>query len=464
MSMYLQHFKLHRPPFEMSPDPKFLYLSSQHAQALANIEFALLNRDSFVIISGEIGMGKTTLLNKVLSELNHDIIAARIAHTTLSPIELLQSILAEFGLKEFDDNKVRLLQQLRRFLEHQYQEDRQVLIMVDEAQNLTLETLEELRLVSGIEFSSVKLVSIVLAGQPGLNELINSPQLTQLRQRTRLRQHISPLSRTETHEYMRTRLELAGGKADDIFSSGSIDAIHAAAGGVPRLMNTLCDTVLTGCCVENMMTVNKSMVARVIQELSWDTGHSGLPEKPGTAEIVTPPVQGHVTPPAPQQNASQSKAHGWLISANEQDPETRIAITKLPFIIGRSVRNNFQLRNPDISRRHVIIHADNGTLLVEDLNSANGTLLNGKRIKTAHMCPGDLVQLGSVMFIFRESPDDQTEYFDEEDDTGTHPQLTIPHTDSDAQKQRKPRPSGSAMRDARGRFASRGKFSRRNRG
>jgi len=381
----------------MSPDPKFLYLSSQHAQALANIEFALLNRDSFVIISGEIGMGKTTLLNKVLSELNHDIVAARITHTTLSPVELLQSILVEFGIREFDDNKVRLLQQLRRFLEHQYQEDRQVLIMVDEAQNLTLDTLEELRLVSGIEFSSVKLVSIVLAGQPGLNDLLDSPQLTQLRQRARLRQHISPLSKPETYEYLRTRLELAGGKVDEIFSADSIAEIYAVTGGVPRLINTLCDTVLTGCCVENAKTVARKMVRRVIGELGWENGPDNMLSQ---AKSKNPPAR----LPASETHEEEQETHGWLVSTEASEPEIKIPITELPFILGRSIRNNYQLRNPDVSRRHLIIHADNGGLLIEDLNSANGTLLNGARIKTGHLNPGDLIQLGSTLFVFRGPP------------------------------------------------------------
>ncbi len=453
MSMYLQHFKLHRPPFEMSPDPKFLYLSPQHAQALANIEFALLNRDSFVIISGEIGMGKTTLLNKVLSELNHDVVAARITHTTLTPVELLQSILAEFGLRDFDDNKVRLLQQLRGFLEHQYQEDRQVMIMVDEAQNLTMEALEELRLVSGIEFSSVKLVSIVLAGQPGLNELIDSPQLMQLRQRARLRQHINPLNEQETQEYLRTRLELAGGNLDDIFSPEGVAAIHAATGGVPRLVNTLCDTVLTGCCVENVHTVSAEMVHRVIDELGWN--NDGQQRHRPTVPESTP---GQQPPQGNTENRSQADAAplGWLVGAQLDLPEIIIPITELPFIIGRSVRNNFQLRNPDVSRRHVMIHDDNGKLVVEDLNSANGTMLNGTRIKAGHMRPGDLLSLGSTLFIFRDAPDDPARDLDEEEDTGTHPQLTIPKIDLngelDGTQINKRNASKSVVRDTRGRF------------
>jgi general secretion pathway protein A len=456
--MYLQHFNLHRPPFEMSPDPKFLYLSSQHAQALANIEFALLNRDSFVIISGEIGMGKTTLLNKVLSELNHDVIAARISHTTIGPVELLQSILAEFGMHDFDDNKVRLLHQLKRFLEHQYQEDRQVLIMVDEAQNLSLETLEELRLVSGIEFGSVKLVSIVLAGQPGLNELIDSPRLAQLRQRARLRQHISPLSKAETHEYLRTRLKLAGGNSDDIFSGGSIDAVFQATGGVPRLINTLCDTVLTGCVVEDAKTVNKRMVQRVIHELGWGDNPNS-PNMTGSPPGIVP-TPTHYSDSQSHEDSSQG-AHGWLIeSASTGDDELKIPITQLPFILGRSVRNNFQLRNPDVSRRHVIIHENNDGLLIEDLNSANGTMLNGKRIKTGHLSPGDVVQLGSMLFHFRVSPDETHPDFNGDDDTGTYPQLTIPNLPIPDMND----DNDSAARDSRGRFKSNVKRGRRKRG
>jgi type II secretory pathway predicted ATPase ExeA len=469
MSMYLQHFKLHRPPFEMSPDPRFLYLSPQHAQALANIEFALLNRDSFVIISGEIGMGKTTLLNKVLSELNHDVVAARIAHTTLTPVELLQSILAEFGLREFDDNKVRLLQQLRGFLEHQHQEDRQVLIMVDEAQNLTLDTLEELRLVSGIEFSSVKLVSIVLAGQPGLNDLIDSPQLRQLRQRARLRQHISPLSETETYEYLRTRLELAGGSVDQIFAGDSIKEIFAVTGGVPRLINTLCDTALTGCCVENSGMVSADLIRRVIHELGWEkvAPDRAIPQPSPAPEPEAAPQGPATAADDPDPSSEDEEPVGWLLSVPPDQDEIRIPVTKLPFIIGRSIRNDFQLRSPDVSRRHVMLHADNGDLLIEDLNSSNGTLVNGTRVKASHIRPGDVIQLGSQAFIFRISPDDTTGELDDEEDTGTHPQLTIPDPDlmegPNAAPVSRRHESKTLARDPRGRFAMRPKYGRRRR-
>ena len=245
--MYLEHFNLSCRPFEETPDHRFLYLSPQHARALANIEYALTTQDSFVVISGEIGMGKTTLLNKIFADMKKDVSVARVAHTTLSPTELLQKLLAEFGIHTYEENKVYLLERLGEYFSDQKAADRRIAILVDEAQNLSIGALEELRLLSSTNLDLSGLISVVLVGQPELNTMLDAPRLEQLRQRVRLRQHLNPLSCEETGAYIDKRLQVAGASAEALFSAEAIEQIYEHTGGIPRLINTLCEAALDVC-------------------------------------------------------------------------------------------------------------------------------------------------------------------------------------------------------------------------
>ena len=267
--MYEQHFGLTCRPFDLAPDPRFIYMTAQHARAVANMKFALLNRDSFVIITGEIGIGKTTILNTVLEELGPDFVTAKLTHTTLSHIELLQALLSEFGMPIYKKKKVLLLDTLRAFFLKKHEEGKHVVIIVDEAQNLTGPALEELRLLSCIDTADRKIISIVLTGQPNLDDLIDAPGLTQLRQRARLRQRLEALNEEETVDYLRHRLAIAGGQLDQIFEPEAVRDVHRLTQGIPRLINTLCDTALTACMVENLPKVNLEVIAEVVNELRW---------------------------------------------------------------------------------------------------------------------------------------------------------------------------------------------------
>ena len=220
--MYEKYFGLECRPFDRSPDPRFLFMTSQHARAVANIKFALMNRDSFVIITGEIGIGKTTVLNTVLEELGDDYVTAKLTHTTLSHIELLQALLSAFGMPTYTKKKVLLLDKLREFFLEKNKEGKHVVIIVDEAQNLSAPALEELRLLSCIDTADRKIVSIVLTGQRGLDDVVDSPGLAQLRQRSRLRQRLDALSEDDAFEYVRHRMGVAGGDADAAFEPEAI--------------------------------------------------------------------------------------------------------------------------------------------------------------------------------------------------------------------------------------------------
>ena len=240
--MYLELFKLQELPFRLSPDPAFLFMSKHHARAKAYMESTIWFTDGFVIITGEIGSGKTTLIETFLKELEKDVVVAQISQTQVSSVEFLQSVLAQWGFQPFRMKKAELLATLNEFLVEQYSQGRRVLLIVDEAQNLSGKVLEEIRLLSGIETTKEKVLRIILAGQPELNEKLNSPSLVQLSQRVRLKFHLTALSETDTTAYIQHRLEVAGSQGREIFAPDTYPLIYRYTGGVPRLVNTLCDT------------------------------------------------------------------------------------------------------------------------------------------------------------------------------------------------------------------------------
>src|ERR1022692_3482727 len=238
--MYLELFKLDELPFRLSPDPQFLYLSKQHARAKAYMESTIWFTDGFVVITGEIGAGKTTLIETFLREMRTEVVVAQINQTQLSPTAFLQTVLVQFGFSPFNMKKPEVLATLNQFLMDQHNSGRKVLLIVDEAQNLSNRVLEEVRMLSGIETAKEKALRIILAGQPELNEKLNSQELTQLTQRVRLRFHLSALSKVETNAYIDHRLEVAGSQGRRLFTDDTYPTIFRYTGGVPRLVNTLC--------------------------------------------------------------------------------------------------------------------------------------------------------------------------------------------------------------------------------
>jgi type II secretory pathway predicted ATPase ExeA len=392
-------------------------MTEQHARAAANVRFALMNHDSFVVITGEIGTGKTTVLNTALRELGSQYVAARIVHTTLSDIELLQSLLSEFGIPNYSTKKVKLLDDLRHFFLEQHLAGRHVVIIVDEAQHLNPAALEELRLLSCIDSQDRRIVSIVLTGQPALDEVLDDPSLAQLRQRTRLRQRLRPMDASVTADYIRHRLKVAGGNADEIFAPETYPEIHRLTLGIPRLINTLCDTALTACMVEKRNRVDLATIEAVVQELGWRWAEASGRRKRDPGELPAGRA------PADDRAALLVHLPGKLVA--------RVDIANVPFAIGRSHGNGLVIEEKEISRRHALIDRVGTRYVIEDLNSRNGVLVNGKRCEMANLKSGDVITIGGVKLVFQLKDEVG-------DDTGEHGEVKVSNVIAFGETQRLP--------------------------
>lgn len=386
--MYLDLFKLKELPFRLSPDPAFLYLSKNHARAKAYMESTIWFTDGFVIITGEIGSGKTTLIETFLSELEKDVVVAQINQTQLSAIEFLQSVLVQFGFQPFQMKKVELMATLNNFLIEQYAAGRRVMLIIDEAQNLSTKVLEEVRLLSGIETTKDKVMRIILAGQPELNDKLDLPELAQLTQRVRLRFHLTPLSREDMQHYIEHRLEVAGSNGREIFAADTHDVIFRYTGGVPRLINTLCDTAMMAAFAQDQDTIDLPVLRSAIEELRWNEYAARSAKMPAlTASSTT--GQHPLTRRKPQ-----GEIVARLLLSRKGESVGDFELHPGRFLIGRTPENDMQIDSTYISRHHAQIITTQGSCVIEDLNSTNGIAHNGKRIRRRVLNDGDVLQLG----------------------------------------------------------------------
>ncbi|HSG59716.1 MAG TPA: AAA family ATPase [Woeseiaceae bacterium] len=411
---YLEHFELDEQPFRLTPDPDFVYWSKQHARAKAYMESTIWLADGFVVITGDIGSGKTTLLQSFLSEIDDNIVYAVVSQTQLTATEFLQAVLTEFGFKPFDKRKVELLDMLNMFLIEQYSSGKKVVLIVDEAQNLNRKVLEEIRLLSGIETHKEKVLRIILAGQPELKETLDSPRLKQLVQRIRLRFHIGPLNREEMEEYIEHRLHVAGRDSDDLFEEDTFDIIHRYSGGVPRLINTLCDTALLCAFADEKAVVGVDDIMSAVEELNWTEHESntGLYDKLRQIEM-------------PSRNAShvtqiEVRSDGESLSV-QTFPPGRI-------IVGRSPDNEIYIQSKFVSRHHAQLISDDGGCVIEDLNSTNGVFLGDKQIKKYRLRNGDVVSVGVHELVYTDLRDADTSA----DETGEVETSDIASSDEEA--------------------------------
>src|SRR6202789_146504 len=266
--MYTSFFGLAEKPFAITPDPRYLYLSERHAEALAHLLYGINEAGGFIQLTGEVGTGKTTVVRTLLSRVPHHADVAVILNPRVTPVEFLLTICEELGLEIADadrDSVKQMVDALNRRLLQAHAEGRRIIVLVDEAQNLSFEVLEQGRLLRNLETPTQKLLQIILIGQPELRELLDRTELRQLAQRITGRYHLKPLSREETKGYVRHRLRVAGA-AEDIFTPSALAEVHRLAAGIPRVINVTCDRALLGAYTQETRKVTPSLVRRAAGE------------------------------------------------------------------------------------------------------------------------------------------------------------------------------------------------------
>ena len=282
--MYKSFFGLKDNPFNVNPDPRYLYFTKEIEEALAGLKYGVQNRKGFITLTGEVGTGKTTLVNRLLDWLHTQRVrTAFLFNSRMNSSQLFDFILSEFGIQCDSRIKSHQLMKLNSWLLDRFRAGETTVLIVDEAQNLTYPVLEEIRLLTNLETSTEKLLQIVLSGQPELEEKLKLPQLRQLRQRIMLRCKTSPLSKEQTQVYIQERLRIAGASGDPIFSPEAIEAVHIFSVGIPRVVNLLCEHSLINAYVDQQRPISAKIVEDVAHEFQLD-------EVAPTAPLVPPAV------------------------------------------------------------------------------------------------------------------------------------------------------------------------------
>jgi type II secretory pathway predicted ATPase ExeA len=404
---YLEHFNLKEQPFRLTPDPGFVYWSKQHARAKAYMESTIWLADGFVVITGEIGSGKTTLLQSFLSELDDSVVYAVVSQTQLTATQFLQATLTEFGFKPFDKHKVELLDMLNMFLIEQYSNGKKVVLIVDEAQNLSMKVLEEIRMLSGIETHKEKVLRIILAGQPELRDTLKSPKLKQLVQRVRLRFHVGPLDKKDTRAYIDHRLKIAGGNPESLIPADCTDVIYRYTGGVPRLINTLCDSAMLCAFADEKPAISVDDVMTAVGELDWQEHESNTGSFEQLQEIARhrPGTESHVMQIEVRKDGKTESVQTF--------PVGRV-------IVGRSPDNEIYIKSKFVSRHHMQLICDEESCVIEDLNSTNGVFIDETQVKKRKLDDGDIITLGVHELLYTNLRITGEEIPEEEDFEDTH--------------------------------------------
>ncbi len=288
--MYRSFFNLTCKPFDLMPNPEFMFLSKTHKKAITYLDYGIRERAGFVLLTGEVGSGKTTIIRELIDKYLERVVLAKVFNTNVNSLQLLSMINEDFDLPVQGKDKIELLRDLNHFLVEQYAKGNQPLLIIDEAQNLSLDTLEEIRMLSNLETSDSKLLQIILVGQPELRELLAKPELRQLRQRISVQCNLQPLNRQEVEEYIYHRLQVAGNRDALRFSPQAFDLIYAYCNGIPRLINIISDFLLLAAFAEELRDINESMIHDIATDLDFDSHYWAGEQPAAVKEMSAPPL------------------------------------------------------------------------------------------------------------------------------------------------------------------------------
>ena len=335
--MYESYYGLTGKPFQLNPDPSFYFGSRGHKRAFAYLEYGLYQSEGFIVITGEIGAGKTTIVRSLLEQLDPaKVVAAQIVSTQLDADDMLRAVGAAFGLPVRSVDKAVLLASLEAFLCQLAVDKKRALLVVDEAQNLTNRAVEELRMLSNFQLSDQALLQSFLVGQPGLREMMQSPAMQQLRQRVIASYHLGPLDHAETQAYIEHRLKHVGWKDDPHFEPACFELIHGLTGGIPRRINTLCNRLLLAAFLAEKHVLNTADVQAIAQEIDEELG----PESTLSAVSVVADPDDSTTDLAV---ASRAETKMWRMHFEKLEDR----IDRLERTVGAAVELLHRLLHPD---------------------------------------------------------------------------------------------------------------------
>ena len=386
--MYLDYFKLREFPFSLVSDPRFLYLSEDHAKVKAYIEYAMQVQESFLVCTGEIGTGKTTLVNDALAQEDKNAVVARIQINNHSSEEFLQQVMLAFGFDPYDMPRIQILEKLSLFLSQQHRGGKKAFLIVDEAHNVNREILEDIRYLGDMESGGSKLLGVILVGQPELNDLIDKPDMEHIAQRIQLRCHIKPLNPTEIIDYIQHRLKIAGSRNISLFTDDCMPVIHQFTAGRIRLINTLCDYALLHCFVEKIPRVNNLIIQKAANELRWEAYEKRFGESSDVTRFKLQPVK--------------TSTATILVKCNEESIK-EIKLTNECLSIGRQSDNDIPIDDFKVSRYHAQVLTQGNISYLHDLNSTNGTFIRDERVNVSKLEHADTFKIGPYDFVFTQS-------------------------------------------------------------
>ena len=403
--MYLDLFELKALPFRLSPEAASLYPSAPHAEARARMAAALEQPTGIVVITGDTGAGKTTVIEGFLAELDASVVVARLNQTQVTPVGFLQGLLVQFGFAPFSMTRAAMLTTIAAFLTEQQATGRRVLLVIDEAQNLAPDVLEEVGGLARLEGSKGQAIAIVLSGQPGLADLLDAAAVAPVASLVRSRIRLAPLPADEVAAYIQHRLDTAGGEGRAFFEDDALELIYRYTGGVPRLLNTLCDTALTQAWERHALPATAAHVSGAVEALQWVEYAARSPAPRRAPPTFPEPMPAPAVPVEPALPQSQREAPlGHLQVAHEGRIVAALELRTGRIIIGRTSENDLQIDSKYVSRHHCQLTVSAEGSVIEDLNSTNGIHVRGEQLRRHVLADGDVVTVGQHTLTFLAVP------------------------------------------------------------
>jgi general secretion pathway protein A len=387
--MYRDFFQLDDYPFRLTADARYFFMGEGHGRAAAYLNYLFHVRDGIGVVTGDPGVGKSVVLEHVLAELQEDVVLARIQQTQLTATEFMMAVCLQYGLTPESNDKAKLIEALYRFCRKTHFSGKFVLLVVDEAQRLKPQVLEEIRLLASLEKDGRKLIHVVLSGQPELNLLLSPHRKDAMSQQVRLNCHIDHLKQEEVGRYIEYRLWIAGGEHTVEFPDELLPLIMRYTGGIPRLINVLCDMTLIAACMRNNHFVDEASMLAAIRKLEWPP----YVERSGNL-----PKEYLLPRPGPAHNKNQPRIavynRGRIVAEYNLDKER--------LLIGRESKQDICLDAPKTSRSHAQIVNIDGKYYLQDLNSTNGTYVKKQMVTWHPLDNGDHIRIADYVLVYQE--------------------------------------------------------------